>query len=270
MRSVFSAGLLDGFLAENFNPFDFYIGVSASAYNLATFLAGEAGLSLRTYQTLATDRRFIDYWRFLRGGHLLDLDWLFTTALAESNFRVENVYRQHKPLYVCVTDVVTGEAVYIATRAHNLIDAIKASTALPLLYRGFPPLEDRPMTDGGVADGLPVAQAIRLGAHNILVIRSRPASYVKKDTLGHRFIRWQLRQHTALTRTLRERVTRFNEAMTLIRTPPPGVNIIEICPPAAFNIGRFNRNPQQLQTGHRSGMQAARPAIAQWCEVVRG
>ena len=35
MRSVFSAGLLDGFLARQFNPFDFYIGVSAGAYNLA-------------------------------------------------------------------------------------------------------------------------------------------------------------------------------------------------------------------------------------------
>jgi len=40
MRSVFSAGLLDGFLQRQFNPFDFCIGVSAGASNLAIFLSG--------------------------------------------------------------------------------------------------------------------------------------------------------------------------------------------------------------------------------------
>lgn len=38
MRSIFSAGLLDRFLQEGLNPFDFYIGVSAGAMNLAAFL----------------------------------------------------------------------------------------------------------------------------------------------------------------------------------------------------------------------------------------
>ena len=46
MRSVFSAGLLDGFLYKKFNPFDFYIGVSAGAYNLITYLAEMPGISI--------------------------------------------------------------------------------------------------------------------------------------------------------------------------------------------------------------------------------
>jgi len=31
MRSIFSAGLLDGFIEKQFNPFDINIGVSAGA-----------------------------------------------------------------------------------------------------------------------------------------------------------------------------------------------------------------------------------------------
>ena len=46
MRSVFSAGLLDGLLQQRFNPFDFYIGVSAGAYNIVVYLVGKSGLSL--------------------------------------------------------------------------------------------------------------------------------------------------------------------------------------------------------------------------------
>jgi len=39
LRGVFSTGLLDGFLESQFNPFDFYIGVSSGASNLAAYLA---------------------------------------------------------------------------------------------------------------------------------------------------------------------------------------------------------------------------------------
>jgi predicted patatin/cPLA2 family phospholipase len=31
MRGIFAAGVLDGFIDHNYNPFDFCIGVSASA-----------------------------------------------------------------------------------------------------------------------------------------------------------------------------------------------------------------------------------------------
>lgn len=268
MRSVFSAGLLDGYLAENFDPFDFYIGVSAGAYNLAAYLAGAPGVSLQMFQTLASDRKFINYWRFLRGGHLLDLDWLFASAITESRLNLEQVYRQNKRLYVCVTDVGTGEAVYIETDSQNLTNAIKATTALPLLYRDFPKIGDRPMTDGGVADGIPVAQAIQLGAKNIMVIRSRSQTYIKKDSLGHKFIRWKLRHHESLTRTLSERVKRFEEVIQLIRQPPPEVSIIEICPSDAFDIGRFNRNRQHLQAGYTSGLEEARHAIQKWDRMI--
>lgn len=264
MRSVFSAGLLDGFLAEHFNPFDLYIGVSAGAYNLATYMAGRSGLSLRIFLELATSKNFINYSRFILGGHLLDLDWLFATAMAESHFAPEQVYAQGKPLYVCVTDVNSGKAVYVDTNPDNLEQAIKASTALPLLYRGFPLVEQRPMTDGGVADGIPVAEAIRLGAQQIMVIRSRPESYIKKDTLGHKFIRWKLRKNALLIKTMNERVKRFDDAIQLIRNPPPAIKIVEICPPENFTIGRFNRSREYLQQGYAAGICQARQAIQEW------
>lgn len=52
MRSVFSAGLLDGFLEKSFNPFDRYYGVSAGVSNLAAFLAEQKGRSLNIYTNI--------------------------------------------------------------------------------------------------------------------------------------------------------------------------------------------------------------------------
>ena len=264
MRSVFSAGLLDGFIEGQFNPFDFYIGVSAGAYNLITYSAGLFGVSLHVFRDLATSSHFINYTRFIRGGHLLDLDWLVQTSLRESKSDPRSIYHHAKPLYICVTDVGTGQAVYVKTTPDNIENVIKASTALPLIYRDFPLINARPMTDGGISDGIPVAEAIRMGAKRIMVIRSRHRDYVKTDSLWHKFIRWKLKTYPALTQTMRERVERFESVLQQIRNPPHGVQILEICPPPNFTIGRFNRNRKDLQQGYETGFNLANGVIRQW------
>ena len=270
MRSVFSAGLLDGFLARQFNPFDFFIGVSAGAYNLTTYLAGQSGLGLQIYCDLATHRQFISYPRFLRGGHLLDLDWLSHAIASEYMLDTVALFEHGKPLYVCVTNVGTGQANYIAITPEIFERVIKASTALPLIYRDFPLVNNSPMTDGGVADGIPIAEAIRRGAKRILVVRSRHYTYAKKDTFWHKTIRWKLRNHDALVKTLRERIIRFEKAIQIIRQPPPGVSVLEICPPKEFNLGRFCRNRKRLEHGYVIGLQMAGKAIQRWDTLDEG
>jgi len=264
MRSVFSAGVLDGFLSRQFNPFDLYLGVSAGAYNLLPYRAGISGASLRVYLELATSKQFINYRRFLSGGHLLDLDWLSQATLHDTTLNPRCLYYPGKPLILSATDVDTGQAVYIEANRENIENAIKASMALPLIYRDFPLIEGRAMTDGGVSDGIPIAEAIRRGATHILVIRSRPLDYIKRDSLWHKFIRWKLQDYPALVQTMRERVSRFEEVIALIRQPPPGIHILEVCPPATFHSGRFTRHREQLRAGYAAGFTEATPIIQRW------
>lgn len=264
MRSVFSAGLLDRFLQEHFNPFDFYIGVSAGASNLAAFLSGEARKSLDVYLHFALHDEFISYGRFFRGGHLLDLDWIFSAALSQSFLNIPAIFRLDRPFYVGLTDVVSGGATYVRANPANLANIIKASTALPVVYRGFPEVDGRAMTDGGVADGIPVQQAIRLGAKRIMVIRSRTANYRKKDSWGHRYIRWKLKKHASLVAVMRERVKRHEDVVELICHPPSGVSIIDVYPPEHFVLGRFSRDRDNLLRGYEIGFAVAADAIARW------
>jgi len=121
LRSVFSSGVLDGFLAQSFWPFDFFIGVSAGASNLAFYKAGAAGQSLKIFLELAENRDFINYRRFLCGGHLLDLDWLFRSYFDKESLDMEKAFSLQQPLYVCVTEVVSGDPAYIkATSCNNV------------------------------------------------------------------------------------------------------------------------------------------------------
>jgi len=264
LRGVFSTGLLDGFLEAGFNPFDLFIGVSSGASNLAAFLAGMVGRNKRIYLDYSVRPAFIDFSRFLRGGHLIDLDWLWEITIREIRLDLATIYARTQPFIVVMTDVQTGAAVYRPADARDLEQLLKASSAVPLLYRDYPRIEGRPMTDGGVTDAIPVGEAIRRGARRIMVIRSRHRDYVKRDSLSEYLIRWYVRAYPFLERAVAKRVRRYNDTVALIRRPPNGVAIVEICPPANFRVSRLSQDLSVLQEGYDQGRAAAPEAIALW------
>lgn len=267
MRSIFSAGLLDGFLLRDFKPFDYYIGVSAGAFNLVNYIVGNEGASRQIFIEVARNPHFINYARFVRGGHLLDLDWLSNRIMHEFNPDSLMTSLGRRSLFICTTVVETGQAAYFTVNPAIYDQVMKATAALPLIYRGFPLVNGIPMADGGIADGLPVEKAIRLGAKRIMVIRSRPLNYIKKDTLWHKFIRWKMKRHPALVQTMNERIQRFDNAIKLIRQPPEDVKVLEICPPEQFTMGRFGRNLENLVLGYNAGLDTANTAILNWRSI---
>jgi len=46
-RGIFTAGVLDAFLDQQFNPFELGLGVSAGAQNLLSYFLGEKGYARR-------------------------------------------------------------------------------------------------------------------------------------------------------------------------------------------------------------------------------
>jgi len=264
LRGVFSTGIMDGFLEKRFNPFDFYVGVSSGASNLAAFLAEMIGRNKRIYTDYSLRPKFIDPVRFLRGGHLMDLDWLWDTTIREIRLDLQRIYTKGKPFIVVLTDVQSGKAVYKETGAQDLEHVLKASSAMPLFYRSHPIVDGRKTTDGGVADAIPIGKAIGLGARRIMVIRSRSGDYLKRRDPFDCLVRWSMRRYPALQQTMTKRVSRYNESVNLIRKPPEGVTIVEICPPKRFRVSRLSQNRSILEEGYNQGRALAAHAIALW------
>jgi len=264
LRGVFSTGLLDGFLEADFNPFDLYLGVSSGASNLAAYLAGMKGRNGRIYRDYSLRPEFMDVGRFLRGGHLLDLDWLWETTIREIRLDLSTIYARGKPFLVVLTDVQTGQALYRETTAEDLEHTLKASSAMPLIYRNYPEVDGRPTADGGIADALPAGEAIRRGARRIMVIRSRPRDYLKRPGLSDRLLGRYVRPYPPLGEAVEKRVLRYNESVALIRKPPEGIDVVEICPPADFRVSRLSRNRRVLDEGYEQGRTLAAEAIRRW------
>ncbi|KPJ75259.1 MAG: phospholipase, partial [Deltaproteobacteria bacterium SG8_13] len=251
MRGVFTTGVLDGFLQHRFNPFDFFIGVSSGAGNLAAYLAEMPQRNLKIYTDYSLRPEFLSFRRFFFGGHLVDLDWLWQITISEIRLDLAKIYAKEKPFLVCITDVLSGKSVYKQTARENLEQVLKASSAMPVLYRHFPLVDGRFMADGGLSDPIPVMEAIRRGANRIMVLRSRPRSYRKSEGVLQRILLRKVRRFPQLQQAAAGRIQKYNDTLSLIRKPPPGVFVVEICPPPDFQTSRLTRNPQKLHQGYR-------------------
>ena len=144
-RGIFTAGVLDAWLDAGHDPFDILIGTSAGSQNLTSFVARQKGYAKRLIRGLTRHKRFFQMGRGLVGKHIVDLDWYFQKT-QEANRLLD--------LDTAKSNVANREILFTATNArdrkayflnpmksqNNWVDLIKASSALPLLYKQGVPL----------------------------------------------------------------------------------------------------------------------------------
>ena len=89
---------------------------------------------------------------------------------------------------VVTTHLETGEPRYIEPQGRDWMDALVASSSLPMVTRGKVKFRGDWMFDGGYSDPLPLDKAIEMGGRHMLVVRTRPmgdhASQSYIDSLG--------------------------------------------------------------------------------------
>ena len=264
MRGVFSTGVLDGFLQAGFDPFDWYLGVSSGAGNLAAYLAEMPKRNFRIYSDYALRSEFLSFKRFLRGKHLMDLDWLWDITISECRLDLKKIYEKKRPFLVGLTDIHTGNAIYKEADEYTLEDVLKASSAIPYFYRDYPVIDGIKMTDGGVSDSIPVKKAVELGAENILVIRSQHRDYVKRESRLQKRLYAVFNNYPELKTSIEKRAQMYNDSVSFIRQPPEGVFILEVNPSKKFQAKRFSRKKSNLIQSYRDGINAAEKSIRLW------
>ena len=264
MRGVFAAGVLDTFLEECFDPFQLYIGASAGACTLASHLAGQIGRNHRIFTDYSCRPEFISVARYLVGGHLIDLDWLWDITIREIRLDLDAIVSHDGTFLVTLTSVKTGNPLYLQPRREDLEHMLKASSAVPHLYRGFATVRGQLVTDGGVADPIPAREAHRRGARRIVVVRSKPAEFVRRHGLGARASSVLLRSHPALAAAVRSRAARYNETSRFLTQPPADTDVFQLTPPEGTRVRRFSRDRTLLEQAYQAGRMAGHQAIDSW------
>ncbi len=263
MRGIFSAGVLDAFLHNKFDPFDIYIGVSAGACNLSSHLAGQYRRNFTIYTDHMLRPEFFSFKKFLLGGHYMDIDWLWDVLKIEYPLDVDSIIKKtnDKNFAVVCTDVDSGLPRYLEPDSQNMFHLLKASSAVPLLYRKFPQIGEFNLTDGGLSDPIPIMEAQNRGADRIVVIRSRPEGYVKKRGIEAKISSFFFKNRPNLKNTINSHADVYMQKVRTIENPSEGKNIMQIMPPETFLTGRTTTEFKTLRHDYNIGFEIGEKAV---------
>ena len=257
MRGIFAAGVLDVLHEQELRGFDLAIGTSAGACNLASFVAGQHGRNRRCFTNIMTRRELFSAPRALRGGHFMDLDWLWERFAEEEPLDTEALSSVGTQLISVATCADSGAPVYQHETGSTTLDTLKAGCALPLLYRGPVERDGRRLVDGGIVDPIPVAEAHRRGARRVVIVRSRPAHVVKQPGLADQLSALALRRYPQLARRTRQVAKRYAEAVHLVEQPPAGTTHVHLAPTRPMLTGRTTQDTGKLDADYRLGRACA-------------
>ena len=258
MRGIFATGVLDAFIQANYQPFNQCYGVSAGATNIAAYLCAQYKRNHAVLTDYSCRPEFIDFIRFIKGGHLFDLDWLWQETIRDIRLDLDTFEKQASEFYIVTTNIQTGQAEYLKANATLLEEQLKASCALPIAYREFPVINNLQLTDGGVADSIPIRKAYEMGNKEITVILSQPLGYKKKPSKAPWFVKRLYKNTPAL-----RRAENYNQSIDFITNPPSDCKINIIAPPPNFAVGRTTKSFEKLSAGYEMGLNAGSNFLTQ-------
>lgn len=223
--------MLDEFQRARFNPFDLMIGTSAGAQNLSAFICSLEGYARRVITRYTTTANFFNPLRFVRGGHLIDLDWLVDITsqqlpLAMDHAEAFTQWPRIKLMCACRSD--DFEPTYISPTRESWLPTIKASSAI-LVYTVREWIWGDQLSRWWLSDAIPVEEAYRRGADAIVVIRTVPSQVYYTPQWMKRMEHWlsesSLQQ---LVRIMQQHEQSYHRIQQFIEKPPGDLRIFEI------------------------------------------
>ncbi|MCK8117261.1 patatin family protein [Pseudoalteromonas sp. 2CM37A] len=283
-RGIFTAGVLDAWLEQNYDPFDLFIGTSAGSQNLTSYLARQKGYAKRLIRGLSRNKRFFQLGRGLMGKHIVDLDWYFekTTEVNRAlDFKTAKTSLGERELLITATNARDRKAYYLSPTGEGKQwrDLLKASSALPFLYKqgvkltpwlGTKAANEAHLAaeqssedfylDGGLAAPLPVREAYNRGARRIVVIRTVDEHF-QAQTAWVQKLRTFACASGYCPKTLDYLIQHeqaYLDELTFIANPPSDVEIIQIFADEKLHSKLLGSSNDDLRFDHKLGVKAGR------------
>ena len=258
-RGIYTAGVLDAFLERGFDPFGHALGVSAGAQNLLAFCLRRRGYARRAIAELTAERSFYVPYRWFGAKGVIDLDGYFEHTLSHPDYALPYAELARFVGGRRVTFVATSrdslEPRYLEPGPHDALDCMKASSAVPLLYRAGVRLGGEVLIDGGVADPIPVARALMSGARRLLVVRTTTAS-AESSSWSARLGRFRRvgALPISVERMLACHERAHAEAVLTLGSPPGNVELVQLVPSRTLESRVFGSRSEALAHDYATGL----------------
>ena len=259
LRAIFSSGVCDGLLEGGVMP-DYLIGVSAGIAYGVSYLSRQPRRNLEVVTTYAQDRRYMGM------NNLADKE---NRSYFGLKFAYDTIPNQLIPfdydafaaypgqVEAVVTNLNTGKADYLEVPRrdrHSLL--LQATCAMPLMFPIYH-INGQPYLDGGVGDSIPWRHALEQGCDRLLVVLTRPRSYVRKTDKLMPLIRKTYRDYPNFVSAMEHRAEAYNEDRDALLEKERKGELLVIAPDSTLGVSRIERNPDKLRLLWAKGYQAA-------------
>jgi predicted patatin/cPLA2 family phospholipase len=281
-RGIFTAGVLDAWLENDFDPFDLFIGVSAGSQNITSFLSRQKGYAKRLIGELTRRNNFYKLGRGLAGGNVVDLDWYFDKTIQGSfalDFTTATKSLGQRELLISATNSLDRQGYFLSPNGHisHWRQLLKASSAFPFLYKQGVKLAPRQAVsstnkakasvddhktdiylDGGLAEPLPVRESYRRGAKKIVVIRTVNADFHTQAAWVRNLKSWVYESGYCpkMIDYLVQHEQAYQKELAFITNPPEDVEIIQIFAEDNLQSKLLGSTDIDLQHDYRAGITA--------------
>lgn len=246
VRGIYTAGVLDVFM-EHGITFDGVIGVSAGAIHGCSYLSNQKGRSIRYYKKYCNDPRFMSFKSWIKTGDIVGADFCYRQLPDELDiYDHEQFYKNTSDFYVTCSNVETGKPEYIQIKdMKTQIDALRASASLPYFSRVVE-INDKKYLDGGCTDSIPIEAFMNMGYEKNVVVLTRDAAYRKEPEMPL-MPKLCYRKFPEFTNALLNRHTFYNQTVEKIMELEKEGRIFVIRPEQPLNIGRMEKDPENVQ-----------------------
>ncbi|MDF2886000.1 MAG: Patatin [Lacrimispora sp.] len=179
LRGVFTAGVLDVFMEQEIEM-SYVNGVSAGSMSGMSYVSKQIGRTIKVDLDYVNDKRFLSFRNLMEKRSIFNFDFLFgelSNTLVP--FDYDTFFKSEQIFEVIATRCKTGKPEYFEkSRCENFIDAVKASSSIPILSRMIT-VEGKKYLDGGCSMPVDYQRAIDLGYEKIVLILTREPGYRK-------------------------------------------------------------------------------------------
>ena len=261
MRGIYGAGVLDTCMEQGIS-FDYGIGVSAGAANIASYTADQKGRNYRFYTEFAFRKEYMSFGHLLKEGSYLDLDYIYgglSNSDGEYPLDFPAMLSSGKTFRVVATNALNGKPVYFDMRQDMKQDdyaPIKASSCVPVVDRPYV-IKGIPYFDGGISDPIPVDHAFSDGCEKVVLILTRPRDNYRKPGNDRRLAHFIRKRYPHAAEDLARRADIYNAGLNRAKELEAAGKLLILAPDDISGMKTLNRNREAMDVLYQKGRKDA-------------
>lgn len=256
LRDAYGAGVLE-YCLDNDIHFDYCIGVSAGAANIAHFIAGQKGTMYPFYNEYVFRKEYISVQNLITKGAMLDLDYVYGTlsnSTGENPLNYERFQASPTDFYVVTTDAHKGLPVYFNKKdiKKDEYSAFKASAALPMACHPYK-VNGTLYFDGGLSDPIPLHKAFEDGCDKVILLLTKPVTTKRTLKDEESNLRFLIKKYPATAAILRKKPHRYNTLVKEALKLQEEGKVLIVAPDDTLGVTTLTRDKTKIDALYRKG-----------------